>query len=291
MDKKVTWNDEDVLHLYDDDAEMSNMLDLWSEEIGMRTDMGSQTEMEMESAATQATMEVMTEKKSMETQAKPELVERGMQTDEMDAREVKVVLYKSVTLTEEKKVQTERSEAKSAKSTGNSLCGKFLNEGSVISICNDLGEKINENMRWRAEIGERFNLGYWKEPFEGYRLIAEEWKTGRSVVLEKKEDVDKVQQFVKILGKFLVKNLFRGGGYITYMALETIGKPNLYFANVTTWEYKLGDTFKANWTRTLQDRYMLLELGDRLFGQDQKKITTMEMEGQNRRQSTMRDRY
>ena len=72
------------------------------------------------------------------------------------------------------------------------------------------------------------------------------------------------------------------------MVLETIGKPNLYFAHVTTWEYKLGDTFKANWTRTLRDRYMLLEIGDRLFGQDQKKITTMETEGQNRRQSTMR---
>jgi hypothetical protein len=284
---EFSWCDDDALYL---DDGMTSLTDLYAEDVGMRTEMGCQTEVEMESTGSQSELETTTTTTSTGTQVSKDFEDRGMQTEKMEVeqREVRVTVYKSRTLTDDKNVQTERSEAKSAKPN---LWGRFLNEGSVFTSCNDVGLKIEENMRWNARIGERLNLGYWKEPFADYRLIAQEWEEGRCVMLEKKEDADRDRQIVKTIGKYWVKNLFRGGGFMTFMSLETIGKPNLYFALVTKWEYKLGDTFAAKWVRTTQDRYVQLELGDRYFGTKQLEITKTEMGGQERRESTMRYRY
>jgi hypothetical protein len=269
---------EIVDELIVDGDDMRSMYDLWEDsDEYVRLDVATQTD-PAQTAAVEVAVQAIEEAKSIGTQQEIQQCDRMVQT-EAGTKEVKVTIYKNEKKMAVMETQTEDEEK---------LSDVFDQSLTQMTIFYKLAQKIEENMRWPGARNESFNLGTWGSPFEGYRLGAYEQELGRSVNLEKHEDVDRdVNQWVTILGK--IGSKWRGEGFLTWMELETEGKKKLIFAQVTRFEYRLDDTFKARWGNLTQDRFMSLIMGDRIFGQDQKAYTRMDRAG--KRQSTMRDRW
>ena len=165
------------------------------------------------------------------------------------------------------------------------LSDVFDQSHTQMAIFCKLAQKIEENMKWLGVRNEFFKIQTWGTSFEDYRLVAYEQELGQSVNLEKHEEHGPVNQGVQILGK--ISSKWRGGGFLTWMELKTEEKKKLIFAQVTRFEYRLGDIYKVRWGHLTQDRYKSLVLGERIFGRDQKAYTRMERA--EKRPSTMLD--
>ena len=166
--------------------------------------------------------------------------------------------------TKETQMETETKEAEVQTSETQLSVSKVFNlDESAMTAYGHITRRVEENMCWGAKLGDFMEIGVWRKPYAGYRLVAYEFSLGRFVTLEKHEQEEEGDQWIRICGKFSVKNEFRGGGYMHLMEMTTAGKPKLRFAMVTMVEYKLNDMFKAQWGRRTPDRYLELELTER----------------------------